>query len=295
VLRNQLGTAFGTKKAKKALSDLERNKIDADKLQDYESAIIDNIKVTTESLPTREKREEQLSGDRPIPPFDLDATDPKDSYPLGGIIPQHEWNAIRVGVIINETDDKKRKTMFPQQSSEYVFARVDAAISAQGGDAEDRVKMLYYASLLLSLYSNRRITNKQVLLEKLGNPPEILVNGLITRFAVSKAGQFGKTKDRSFVIDPARENKLLCYLLALALHIDGFAVDINPLGYELSLKPSKVGELFRALGCNVKPMSATEAESRGIPKSQAQSHKVAYLKAPLQLPEVVRRRRAGGR
>lgn len=294
-MRNQLGTAFGTKKAKKALTDLEKNKIDADKLQDYESAIIDNIKVTTESLPTREKREEQLSGERPIPPFDLEATDPQNAYPLEGIIPQREWDAIRVNAILRETDEKKRSSMFAVQSSDYVFPRVDAAISAQGTDAEKRVKMLYYVSLLLALYSNRRINNKQMLTEKLGNPPEILINGLIARFAVSKAGQFGKTKDRSFAIDPACENKLLCYLLALTLHVDGFAVDINPLGYELSLKPSKVAELFKALGCNVKPMSASEAEARGVPKSQAQSHKVAHLRAPLHLPEVVRRKRAGGR
>lgn len=292
--RNALGEAFGTKKAKKAITEMERNRIDADKLQDLEMDIVDTVQESTENLPSQEKRQEQLSSTRPIPPHNLETTKVEEVYPLEGIIPKSEWGYIRAQPILQEKDLNKRLAMFPHKTSQYVSSRIQALEKGVGSQT-DKIKMIYYASLLLAVYENKRINNKAALLAKVGNPPEALISGILDRFAVSKASQFGKTKDRNFTIDPVHENKLLCYLLALILRIDNYTTEIAPLAQELSLKPSKLAELFRALGCAVKPPTSVQAEALGLSKSAAANYKLANLTAPLKLPDVAKRKRQGGR
>ncbi|ANB12065.1 DNA-directed RNA polymerase I subunit RPA49 [Sugiyamaella lignohabitans] len=292
IQRTALGEAFGTKKAKKAITDLERNKIDADLLQDLETAIVDTVKTSTENLPSHEKIQEALSSERPIPPYNLEATDTSLIYPLiDGVFSKQEYDAMKVAsIILKEKDDAKRIAMFPQKTSTYIHTRVQNTILSEisSVDKIHKIKLLYYASLLIAVYENRRISSKTALLAKLGNPPEILVQGVINKFTVSKAGRFGRSKDMSFAIDPACENKLLCYFLVLALHLDNFSVEIPPLVHELSLKPSKLADLFKALGCNIKVVGASKSNNNA-------GLKIAVLKAPLRLPEVAKRKRAGGR
>lgn len=292
--RNALGEAFGTKKAKKAITEMERNRIDAEKLEDLEVAIVDTVQESTENLPSQEKRQETLSSTRPIPPHNLETTKVEEVYPLDGIIPKFEWSYIRVQPITQEKDLSKKLSLFPHKTSQYVSSRM-AAIENGVGTQTEKIKMIYYASLLLAVYENKRINNKAALLAKVGNPPEALISGILDRFAVSKASQFGKTKDRNFAIDPVHEHKLLCYLLALILRIDNYTAEIAPLAQELSLKPSKLAELFRALGCAVKPPTAVQAEALGLSKAAAANYKLAVLSAPLKLPDVAKRKRQGGR
>jgi DNA-directed RNA polymerase I subunit RPA49 len=292
--RNALGEAFGTKKAKKAITEMERNRIDAEKLEDLEVAIVDTVQESTENLPSQEKRQEALSSTRPIPPHNLETTKVEEVYPLDGIIPKFEWSYIRVQPITQEKDLSKKLSLFPHKTSQYVSSRM-AAIENGVGTQTEKIKMIYYASLLLAVYENKRINNKAALLAKVGNPPEALISGILDRFAVSKASQFGKTKDRNFAIDPVHEHKLLCYLLALILRIDNYTAEIAPLAQELSLKPSKLAELFRALGCAVKPPTAVQAEALGLSKAAAANYKLAVLSAPLKLPDVAKRKRQGGR
>jgi DNA-directed RNA polymerase I subunit RPA49 len=299
IQRNTLGEAFGTKRAKKAITDLERNRIDAEKLQDLEMAIVDTVKTSTESLPTVEERKEALSQDRPIPPYSLGAERPEDIYPVvDGILPKKEYNAIRVEPIISEKDEKKRLGLLPHKTSVYIASKLSTVLSEHNSmnlsksAIMERTKLIYYCSLLMAVYHNRRVSNKAMMMVKCSNPAEILITGVLDRFAVAKAG--GRVKDKNFVIDPVHENKLLCYLLALILRIDNFVIEIAPLAQELSLKPSKLSELLKAMGCTIKNASSIQAEALGLTKTQAANYKLASLTAPLKLPEVAKRRRMGG-
>ena len=97
--------------------------------------------------------------------------------------------------------------------------------------------MLFYASLLFGVYDKRRSKDKQTLLTGLQNKAsEVLIDGILERFAISRASQFGKSKDKSFFIDPHHEDKLLTYLFILLLHINNFAVELVPLSKDLKLK-----------------------------------------------------------
>lgn len=284
--RNALGQAFGTKKAKAAIASLERNRIDADKLHDMELDIVDNVRELTAVLPTRQELQDVSTHDRPTPVANVDATDVEDVYALHSIIPKKEWNAIRVNALMEEEDPAKRMELLPYGKLALVERALPKWVSLAN---TNKVKMLYYAALLLGVYANRRVRDKATLLEKLGNPAEVLVDGVLERFAVARTTQMGKLKDRSFVIDPFHEDKLLCYLLALLLHIEGFILELPPLANELNMKPTRLTGLLRALGAVIKPVGVSMAESLGLSKREVATYKVAVLKVPFKLPEMVRR------
>lgn len=283
IQRNALGEAFGTKKAKSAISSLERNRIDADKLQDMELDIIDSVKETTQELPTKQQMDQESSDVRPIPPIDLNATNVEDIYPISGIIPKPDFSTIRI------VDDMSN---LPFNKSTYI----DDFYKSDKHKTDTSYKLIYYLSILLALYHNRRVRDKTSFLTKLEHqPPESLTNNILNTFTVGKAGKFGKSKDKAFIIDPHNEDKLLCYILVIILHIDNFLVQIQPLSYELNLKPAKLVNLCRIMGANVKPATLGQAEALSIPKTLASTSKLASLTAPVKLPDMSKRVRKGGR
>ncbi|EDO19068.1 hypothetical protein Kpol_2000p33 [Vanderwaltozyma polyspora DSM 70294] len=288
ILRNALGEAFGTKKAKKAIMDLEKNRVDADKLVESAIDIVDSVKAASKDLPSKADLDEMVSNDRPTPLANVEATDVEEIYPINNIIPKREWQFIRVGPIIKEEDQEQKLEMFPYTKSQYISKKLSTLSQSNN---MTKLQLLYYLSLLLGVYDNRRANNKDKLLEKLNSPPEILIDGVLDRFTISRPGQFGKSKDRSYFIDPQNEDRLLCFILTIILHLDNFIVEISPLAQELGLKPSKVVSLFRILGCIVKGATVSQAEAFGIPKSAASTYKIASLKVPFKLPEMVRRGR----
>lgn len=289
VLRNALGEAFGTKKAKKAIADLERNRVDSDKLVDSAIDIVDSVKTAAKGLPTRQELEDKITLDRPTPVANVDATDVEQIYPVENIIPKKEWQFIRVGALLKESDPEKRLEMLPYTKSQYVSKKLPAFTQAT---QTSKLQLLFYLSLLLGVYENRRVNNKVKLLERLNSPPEILLDGILERFTISKASQIGRSKDRSFTIDPQNEDKLLCHILIIVMHLNNFIVEISPLAKELALKPSKIVSLFRVIGAVVKGATVAQAEAFGIPKSSASTYKIATLKVPFKLPQMTRRGRA---
>lgn len=287
VQRTALGEAFGTKKAKAAIVNLEKNRIDSNKLQDMEMDIVDNVKELTLDLPTRQQLQEEGSVDRPVPPVNENATSVEDVYALHSIIPKKEWANIRINSIFDEESEEQRMEMLPYAKSAFVAKNLAKFVALHN---ESKVQMLYYASLLFGVFANRRVRNKNALMERLGNKPsELLVDGVLERFAVSRTSDFGKSKDRSFIIDPYHEDKLLCYLLALLFHIEGFTLEILPLANELNMKPTRLVNLLRVMGAIIKPIGVGMAEAIGLSKKEAATYKVTVLKVPFKLPEMVRR------
>lgn len=285
--RTALGEAFGTKKAKAAIASLERNRIDADKLHDMELDIVDNVKELTLDLPTREQLQDVDALVRPTPPANVAATAPEDVYALHAIVPKKEWAAVRVQPLLAEEDAEKRLEMMPYPKSAFVAKNLPKYVALHN---TEKVAMVYYASLLFGIYHNRRVRDKTSLLERMDNrPAEALVDGALSRFAVGRTTAVGKSKDRSFVIDPFHEDKLLCYLIALLFHIEGFTVEILPLANELNMKPTRLIGLLRALGAVVKPIGVGMADAIGLLRKEAATYKVAQLKVPFKLPEMVRR------
>lgn len=285
--RLALGQEFGTKKAKAAIASLARNRIDLEKLQDLEMDIVDTVKELTADLPLV-----QLIQAAPensvVPPVNADATNVEDIYALDGIVPPLELSSIRVSAFLEESDPAARLELMPYKSA-FVARHLDKLVLSLN---ERKLQMLYYVSLLMGVYQNRRKRDKASLMEALGNKPlELLVDGVLKRFTAHRRGDLGKAKDRSFIFDTHNEDKLFCYMLALMFHIEGFFLELTPLSKDLNLKPSKLALLFKALGARIRPATVGMAEALGIPKKEASTYKIAELKVPFTPPEMVSHRR----
>lgn len=289
--RNTLGETFGTRKAKKAITDQAVNRIDTGLLEDIEGELVDAVATTTASLPTQDQMEATMLQNRPIPPHNPAAERREDIYPLHGIVPKREWAAIRVDAVLREKDADARKALMPSGTTEFVAARLVACTDA--AKHTEKLQLLYYVGLLMAVYSGRKgVRNKAGLVKLLCNPPDLLVTGILDRFVgVQGGGEYGRSKERAFYMDAAHETKLLCYLLALMLRLDNYVLEVLPLAAQLGLKPSRLAEVMRQLGCVVKNASAVQAEALGLTKQAAASYKIASLSAPLKLPEMVRRKR----
>lgn len=288
-LRNALGEAFGTKKAKKAISDQERNRIDSDKLTDVAMDIVDTVKQASSELPSRSDLQAIVSAERPTPKAYEDATDVEQIYPVESIIPKKELQYIRVSPIMSETNVEVQLSMFPYLSNpKYISKKLE---TFKQSSQTVKIQLLYYLSLLQGVFEMRRVNNKEKLLESLNSPPEVLIDGILDRFTVAKGGQMGRSRDRAFFISPQNEDKLLSFILTIILHLDNFIVEISPLAQDLGIKPSKIVTLYKALGATVKGSTVAQAEAFGIPKSTASSYKIATLKVPFKLPEITRRGR----
>lgn len=287
--RNALGEAFGTKKAKSAISSLERNRIDSEKLQDVQIDIVDSVKESTQALPSKEQMDKESSDLRPIPSINLDATSSEDIYPIESIIPTFDWESIRINTIKDESESSKKLELLPFNGSNFIQLHIDLQDNS-------KLKLLYYLSILLGIYHNRRVRDKATLLTKFKHQPaESLINNILSIFTISKSSKFGKAKDRSFFIDPHNEDKLICHIIAIIFHIDNFLIELQPLSFELNLKPTKLVNLCRIMGANVKPPTMGQAEALNIPKSQMATARLASLKAPVRLPDMSRRAKKGGR
>lgn len=301
--RNELGQEFGTKRAKKMISNLAANKIDSDNIiNDKQDNIVESLKHTTEALPTLDEMTKNVTNDRPTPKCNVSAVNTEDIYPITNIIPTKEYNMIRVDFFLSNPNNDSVEDLLssklqylPFSNSKYVKEHLTKILNSKTNKHSQvkQLKLLYYVSLLFGTFEYRRSTsNKQVLLEKLNEPSELLVDGILSRFTTNKFSQKTNTSKNNkslFIIDPYHEDKLLCYLLILILHIDNFSVLIPPLAQELSLKPSKLTSLFRAIGCQIKPLTVTQAEAYNLSRNSVQSYKVASLKVPFKEPTMVRR------
>lgn len=292
--RTTLGEAFGTKKAKTAINDVTRNRLDADMLEGLESAIVDNVDARTSNLPSREQREQTAEAVRPIPPYNLETSKVSEIYPIDSIVPTSELDLVLplVDELMSAATPDERSEKLPYGSSDFINARVEQVVS-ENSNVRPRLQLLFYLSFLRAIHQNRRATSRQTLMEKVGlDLPSELYDGVLQRFTVARAGKFGQSRERSFTFDPYHQDKLVCYIIALALHVNNFEVDLTPLSHELSSATSKLVSLARNLGCSVRAPTVAEAKDRELGSATAASYRIAELKAPLKLPDIVKRKRA---
>lgn len=175
--RTELGLAFGTKKAQKAIKAAERNKVDAgaQDLQVLQDVMQQGLAEGLETLPATSKvtngppKEGQevnvgpavveaarLAG-RPVP--DLDADRPEDVYQIfGSVILTKEYDSINVHPLFSVPAETPEKAcvMLPFRRSTWINDRVKDIIANRNGKykAKERVlklKVLVWISTLMAL------------------------------------------------------------------------------------------------------------------------------------------------
>ncbi|ORY00824.1 RNA polymerase I associated factor, A49-like protein [Basidiobolus meristosporus CBS 931.73] len=281
VALNALGEAFGSKRRKAQIRAVERNRVDVGNLQDAASYIKDNLEEHANSVPTQDDIKNETDADRPIPPYNLEATEAKDIYNYNDIISPAEVSVLPFTPLLKTEAEGERIKLLPFRNSAYIKERLSLAVQKKD---RFRVKNLLYISYLMQFRNmrERQLNDPEAFAKMLNDPPSIIAEKLLERFTEVVPGPNGKP---SYRITPKCQDKVTCYIMALALILDDFVAYPAVFAKDLSISQSKAVELFKNLGCRVDNISKAEQTALGLTASDIKRMKKVRLVAPLTFPE----------
>ncbi|KAI1105956.1 RNA polymerase I associated factor, A49-like protein [Jackrogersella minutella] len=278
-LRNNLGEAFGTKKAKKALAAITENAIAPEqpitdagespqKLSSASLALMESINDVTKGMASTEDLQAQADAAKPIPPGNFDAKEIQDVYTPEGLIGSDILNAIP----IRDWQEQLKKGVNKTMTSSFVANRLVAV--GEGPNPVHRLRALRYLDLIIKFVKSsrmgkergtKRIPPRDKLREILQPAPEPVVENIRRKF--SSNGEM-----RKFHTD-----LVYTYCCALAAILSSYSFDTSRIRFDLGLDEKQFGQYFREIGGKVK------VERGGEKGTHAQ---VAVLALPLQFPKV---------
>lgn len=279
-LKTELGQAFGTKKAKKALAAVTENAISTRKprgdgpeqLDASDKALMASIKDVTMSIPTREDLQNAIDANKPIPSGHYDAEDIEDVYKPEELIGKDILELIQVKdwlQSVKKNEDIKLRTRF-------VAHRVSRIGS--GENAVYRLRLLRYTYFLqLFLMTAKKgkergaleIMKKDKLQEELAPAPPPVIESIRRKFS-----------DKG-IIRKQHVDLLRTHLCAFACIIDNFETDNWDLKEDLKLEQRQMDKYFMEIGARINKKKVEDGRTASF----------AVLKLPLVFPKVGRGKR----
>lgn len=279
-LKTELGQAFGTKKAKKALAAVTENAISPrnprgdgpEQLDASEKALMASIKDVTMSIPSREDLQNAIDASKPIPNGHYDAEEVQDVYKPEELIGKDILELIQVKdwqQSVKKNEDIKLRTRF-------VAHRVSRIGS--GENAVYRLRLLRYTYLLqLFLMTAKKgkergtleILKRDKLQEELAPAPPPVIESIRRKFS-----------DQG-IIRKQHMDLLRTYLCVLACILDNFETDNWDLKEDLKMEQRQMNQYFYEIGARVNKKKVEDGRTASV----------AVLKLPLVFPKVGRGRR----
>ena len=277
-MRKDLGHAFGTKKAKKALAAVTENAIAPEqglasagaspsKLNASQRAVMDSIQEVTAGMASREDLQAAADAAKPVPPGNFDAEEVQDVYRLEELIGGEILNSIP----IKDWQDQIKKNTTKQHQSAFVAGRL--VTIGQGPDSVKRLRALRYLDLLIKFQRSakagkergtKRVLPKDKLREALQPAPEPVVENIRRKFSTS--GEM-----RKFHVDLVHT-----YCCALAAVLANYHFDTSTLRYDMGLDDKQFAQYFREIGGRVKVVRGAEKGTQT---------QMATLSLPLEFPK----------
>ncbi|AEO69439.1 83359642-d75c-4b09-bb37-530c0bd40553 [Thermothielavioides terrestris] len=275
-MKMELGEAFGTKKAKKALQAVAENAMLAaksrGKLGEDDRALVDTIEDASHHMATREELQAALDSARPVPRGNFDAKEIQDVYVPAQIIGAEVLNAIPV-MDWQEKVQKHEDVLVP---SRFVANRI---VRVAGSEDVQRLKLLRYLLWVLIFWSTTRqgrergtrsISRREKLREDLAPAPEVVIENIRRKF--SDSGVMRKT----------HVDLLMTHCCVFASIIDNFDVNTYDLREDLKLEQKQLNQYFMEIGARTRQSKAGDKVNH-----------FAKLALPLQFPKMrqaIRRR-----
>jgi DNA-directed RNA polymerase I subunit RPA49 len=290
VRRTALGMEFGSKKSRKALLDRTENAITrgGNDVNGSEtngsataSAVLSNMEKSTAAMPTRAELAASVDENKPRPKANIAAGSAKDVYPIDVIVGKELMSAISVKDWIDAAQAGEALTV----GSRFVAKRMNKLAKSEEGRDIQKLKVLRFilicVNFLASLKSRgkggpKALPPRAKMLELLGTTGPV-VDALRRRF-VSEQNDLTRW----------HTDFLITHILAAALMVDDFEVDVNDLRDDLKLENKDIKRYFQELGCRVTPPTETERNKMKITKAETVNHNIAKLKLPLQFPKATR-------
>lgn len=192
--REDLGLAFGTKKAQKALRSRYENAITsgADKekvagnLDAVESAVMDSVKDASAAMPEKQDLQNEILASKPIPRPNLQAQSVEEAYPLSTLVPSGEMRALAV----KDWQDAVEAGENVKCGSRFVAHRLHWVTKSED---VPKMKALKYMLLLIDFHNalqpgrgGKKVPQKDKLQAKMAGWSDNLIDSVRRRFAESK-------------------------------------------------------------------------------------------------------------
>ncbi|KAK5664016.1 hypothetical protein OQA88_230 [Cercophora sp. LCS_1] len=268
--RTELGEAFGTKKAKKAIKSVTENAITSGsaigKMGQADLALLDAIKDTTHNMATQEELQAVIDQARPVPRGNYDAEDIHDVYVPAELVGAETLNAIPVQDWVESVKANEAINV----PSRYVAHRISRV--AHNENATQRLKVMRYLLWVLIFWATARpgkergtrmIGKRDVLRSVMTSAPEVVIENIRRKF--SDNGVMRKT----------HVDLLMTHCCVFACIIDNFEVNTLDLREDLKLEQKQLNQYFLEIGARI-------AQT----KKAGKVDNMAKLALPLQFPKV---------
>ncbi|KAG9232458.1 RNA polymerase I associated factor, A49-like protein [Amylocarpus encephaloides] len=276
--RNNLGEAFGTKKAKKAIASRTENaiapqrggEITPPKIDSAAKAMLQNIAKETAGMATREQLAEAVDANKPRPKANLDATKIQDVYPVDSLI----GDDILVHVPVKTWVDAIKAKEAINTTSRFIAHRL-----AMAGPNVQKLKILRYMYMVIRVLDKSEKKRSETFLPKRSD-----VKALIEDMPESVWEYFRRKFSSQGKMTKLQVDLIITHLCALACIVDNYEVDIWDLQEDLKLESKGMQQYFQEIGAKIAPLGV--AAARTMDKASAAQHKLAKLKLPLTFPKV---------
>lgn len=269
-MKMELGEAFGTKKAKKAIQAVTENaELAANsrgKLGENDRALVYTIRESSQHMATREELQAAVDLARPVPRGNFDADEIQDVYVPAEIIGAEVLNAIPV----MDWQEQVRNNEPVQVPARFVAHRI-VRVAGNEDDAQ-RLKLLRYLLWVITLWTTTKpgrergtksIARRDDLREALAPAPEVVIENIRRKFSDNG------------VMRKAHIDLLMTHCCVFASIIDNFEVNTLDLREDLKLEQKQLNQYFLEIGARVKQS-----------KTGDKVNHLAKLALPLQFPKM---------
>ncbi|EQC40984.1 hypothetical protein SDRG_02046 [Saprolegnia diclina VS20] len=294
----ELVNAFGSKVSKRIVKSREDNKVQVGNITGASAitqALTQKAVSTAEELALKRANDPKYTPDSGamdatraavLPPCNLDAVTPDKVYDLEKFLNADVMESLYlkadelIGLLetcpLTEFLDKN-------QVPAAAYIRQVMTTLPKPFDRKKVALMLYVMYLVQFFHARFPMHATPADLSVTLNIPHVVIEQVLSTFAETVVGSNGKA---SYAQSKMLKDKLLLYLLVVALTIGGFSLDLTAIAADLKRAPSNLAQYARMIGCRT---DAVKAEGGLYAKSSAVKDKKtmatrAVLSVPLVFP-----------
>ncbi|XP_077107650.1 DNA-directed RNA polymerase I subunit RPA49 [Ranitomeya variabilis] len=275
--------AFGTNKQKRALSSRKLNQVGSEILsKEMTKAAEDIIEAKgTELVQEVVERKEEESYSLFLPPCNAHADKKENVYEFDQLISPVEYESLEnvSAAFKNMTPEELQERIEKKQHGAYVLQELGELKYSQ--DVDRKARALWYLDTLTKLINNKIIKRKELVTLEC---PNVMIGNFLKNFTVTVF----KNESVKNSISATMKCKIASYVLALALHISDFQVDLTLLQRDLKFNENRILEIAKAMGLRINKRIMFSS------LSVDEGHKMGTLELPLPVykPGAGRKRKA---
>eukprot|EP00124_Ichthyophonus_hoferi_P004110 Ihof_evm2s414 gene=Ihof_evmTU2s414 len=225
-LKRELTESFGARKSKLMLQTAIDSRVDDAQLRRVEAQLTQRMEEQASSAPTLEETKMQMDSERALPPFDMKATEPEDVYPFHQLIPKEEYELLKHDSkkLANATEEEIKNWKDTKTFGEYVLSHISALPRDNPVKKNKMARALLYIHYLQTFMrcARREIRRDDDRLEDIPSP---IVNRMFSLFSDAN---MTAAEQNVVAVRPKHRSKMQTYIIALALHVDDFTINISP-------------------------------------------------------------------